>query len=361
MATRYELYLTSDTGERLAALTVPTTLHWARRVNEVGAWSLTFAANAFDRNWYRPDRRVEFWREADGGPMQLVCVGLCRRLTRRTSGAMRAVEIGGPDALDLLRRRVVAASEASAEASKTGTADDLLKAYCREQLGADAAAARSWSAYLAIDADVSAAPAVDYDASYKRLLAVCQDVARASAELGTRLYFDVTGPTLRLRTYVGQRGTDRTATSGTGRPLIGEAYGNLADPVLEEDASDEVTAMYALGEGVETARDVQEVVDTVRAGASVFGRIEDTADGWTMENSDSLADYGRAALYERRPRVRFTGRLLDVPGCRMGIDWNYGDRVTAEYEGERYDCTISALSVTYAGGAETIEAVLEND
>jgi len=301
------------------------------------------------------------WRQAEGGPMQLACVGLCRRIRRSTSGASRAVEIGGPDVLDLLRRRVVAASEASAEASKTGTADDLIKAYCLEQLGASAAAARNWSAYLTIDADVSAAQAVDYDASYKRLLTVCQDLARSSAQLGTRLYFDVTGPALRLRTYVNQRGTDRTATTGTGRPLIGEAYGNLADPSLEEDASDEVTVMYALGEGIETARDVQEVSDTVRVAASVFGRIEDTADGWTMENSDSLSDYGNAALYERRPRARFTGRLLDVPGCRMGIDWSFGDRVTAEYEGERYDCTIAALSVTYAGGAEQIEAVLEND
>ncbi len=44
--------------------------------------------------------------------------------------------------------------------SKTGTADDLIKAYCREQLGASAAAARNWSAYLSIDADVSAGQAV---------------------------------------------------------------------------------------------------------------------------------------------------------------------------------------------------------
>ncbi|HLA39070.1 MAG TPA: hypothetical protein VJ417_03695, partial [Candidatus Glassbacteria bacterium] len=61
-----------------------------------------------------------------------------------------------------------------------------------------------------------------------------------------------------------------------------------------------------------------------------------------------------------KPRLRFSGKLLDTPQAVYGKDWNFCDRVTVEYRGRQLDGLVNAVTVKVDGeGNETVEARFE--
>jgi hypothetical protein len=137
---------------------------------------------------------------------------------RISSGQATTITVGGPDLNDLLARRVIAYATGTAEAKKSQEADDMLKAYVYENLGAGALAARQLPATLGFEqaADTASAPSVEYSATYGNLLEVLKRVADRAAENGTRVYFGVI-PVMRagrivprFETRITRWGHDRT-------------------------------------------------------------------------------------------------------------------------------------------------------
>ena len=56
----------------------------------------------------------------------------------------------------------------------------------------------------------------------------------------------------------------------------------------------------------------------------------------------------------------FSGNLLDTQQFRYGVDWQFGDRITAQYGGEEFDAMIDAVVFTVdENGQETLEARAE--
>lgn len=112
-------------------------------------------------------------------------------MLRVNSAGPEEIVIGGPDLNDLFARRVVAAASGSAEAQKNGPADDVMKEYVYENLGAGAAADRQLPAALGFTmaADAGAGQTVDYSSVYGNLLEVLKRVAQRAAEGGTKTYF----------------------------------------------------------------------------------------------------------------------------------------------------------------------------
>ena len=135
--------------------------------------------------------------------------------------------IGGPDFMDILNRRIVAYKTGTAEAQKTGAADDVLKEYVDENLVNATDTDRNLPARLgfSIQADLGNAPNIDHGATFGNLLTVCQDIAQKSAEAGTVLRFWIEpqiGSDGRVvpffRTQINRQGRDRAALQiGTGR------------------------------------------------------------------------------------------------------------------------------------------------
>lgn len=140
---------------------------------------------------------------------------------RVNAGTPESVTISGPDLGDLLRRRIIAYKTEEPEAKKNAEADDMIKAYVYENLGAGAPAARQLPAALGfvIAADTTSAPVVEYSASFGKLLDVCKRVSERSAEEGTPLFFGVrpviTGGRVvpRFETAITRWGHDRTDLS----------------------------------------------------------------------------------------------------------------------------------------------------
>lgn len=269
-----------------------------------------------------------------------------RRLVRGDDGQI-TIQLQARHPNDLLRRRIVAYAATSAEADKTGPADDLIKAVCRENFVSPTDTARTMTGF-SVAADLGAGPSVSKAFSRQNVLSVCQNLCQMAGQAGVYLGFEVASPSLGsylLTTYTGQRGTDRRITSGRYLP-VGPDQGIGAYSV-EDDWIDEATAIYAGGRGEGTLRDVQSALDEDAIAASPVGRVERWRDATMVAKDDTtrLQDEADAALYAAQARVRFTGQAQDAPGVVYGLSYGWGDLLTVTVEGRTFDCRVDPVRI----------------
>ena len=366
----YELWLTTDQGARIAQLTTITRLTASRAVNKVGWLSLGIPLS-FDINSISLDRLIQVWRQPTGGAMSLWQVYLLRKWIFETRGGQEVLTLEGPDIKDLLRRRIVAAYAASAQASKTDFADDMMKEVVTQSIAdgvapTPTAGTRVWT-NLSIQADAGAGPTITKAFPFDKLMTgsgsgVLPTLAQAAREAGTEVFFDivpnvVTGSsiTFQFQTKIGQPGQDVTD-----RLIFDQQRGNMRDPKLEYDYSEEENYIYGTGQGEAAARNIQQVYDSARYGASIWNRCEGFADARNQTADNGVIAAARAALEQGRPRIRFTATPVDTAGTRFGTDWNFGDKVRARYKNVEFDSIIRAVTLSVDGsGKETIQAALE--
>jgi len=366
----YEIWLTSDTGSRLAHLTTITTLTASRVVNGVGWFALKLPLS-FDINMIGVDRMVQIWRQPRGGVMSLWRPYFLRKWVFSTEGSREVVTLEGPCINDVLRRRIVAAYSGTAQASKTDFADDMMKEVVTQSIAdgvapLPAAGTRVWS-NLSIQADASAGPTITKTFPFDTLLTssgngVLAVLAQAAREAGTEVFFSiepnvVTGSslTLQFQTKVNQPGQDVTSFV-----VFDQARGNMREPSLEYDYSEEENYIYAAGQGEGAARNIQQVSDSTRYSASIWNRCEGFADARNQTADNGVIAAGNSALEQERPRIRFTAIPVDTAGTRFGIDWNFGDKVRSRYKNVEFDTIIRAVTISLDGNRrETIQARLD--
>jgi hypothetical protein len=220
---------------------------------------------------------------------------------------------------------------------------------------------------LTVAADLGLGPILTQSFAWGALLTssglgILPQIAKAAREAGTEVFFDVvpdvvssTAITFQFRTYTGQPGMDVSD-----RVVFDQERGNLEDPFLEYDYSEEANYVYAGGQGEGAARNVQQVYDAARYGASAWGRCEGFADARNESTDDGVIAAGNSFLESGRPVRRFGGTPVDTRGTRFGTDWDVGYRARARYLGQEFDAIIRAVSLGMDGeGQETVQARLE--
>jgi len=161
--------------------------------------------------------------------------------------------------------------------------------------------------------------------------------------------------TLQFQTKINQPGQDVTSFV-----LFDQARGNMREPSLEYDYSEEENYIYAAGQGEGAARNVQQGYDADRYNASIWNRCEGFADARNQTASNGVIAAGNSALEEGRPRIRFTAQPVDTAGTRFGIDWNFGDKVRSRYKNVEFDTIIRAVTISLdSNRKETIQARLD--
>lgn len=370
MTASYEIILTNDFGVPIADLSTFTSLQCSRVANGIGFFEMEMPPS-FDQNLIMLDRMIQVWRQPRGGVKKLWQVYFLRRWNFRTQGSDEYTILRGPDINHLLYRRIVAAFTGSAEAEKTDFADDMMKEVVTESI-ADGVAptpdagTRVWGD-LSIAGDVSLGPTITKSFPFNKLLTVNNQgvlpvLAKAAREEGTEVFFQIVPNAIGqnsinfiFRTYINQPGQDVSD-----QITFSQDSGNLQNPDLEYDYTEEENYIYAGGQAQESDRNVQQVYDATRYNASQWNRIEGFADARNQSTDNGVIAAGNDKLSDGRPRIRFSGIPLDVESTRFGIEWDFGYKVGAKHRNREFKSIIRAVTLSVNdNGDEDIRARLD--
>jgi hypothetical protein len=368
MDTRWEIWLDDAYGNRVGILDGAAAWEVVRTVNETGSFQLVLPGD-FDDSLLLDDGFVEFWRAPAGGALRWLTVGLITDIEYADDeNGRETILIAGPDAIDLLDRRIIAYPKGGTKATQSDYADDLSKQIARENLGSSSTdSARDLSALgFSVTSNIAAAPVVDKTFSWRNCLKTIQEIADASRKAGTNLYFDLV-PKLTSQTqigftfqvFTGQRGTDRTADLDN-PVLFGKKWGNLQNARLTRSRRKEANYAYVGGVGDDDTRLIEEVSDAALINSSPWARREIFVDARNESSTDGLYDRGLAELSARRPRYRLTGTILDTRQIQYGRDWDFGDRITCQHRGLEFSAEIRSMKISVnEQGQEKIDAKIE--
>lgn len=78
-----------------------------------------------------------------------------------------------------------------------------------------------------------------------------------------------------------------------------------------------------------------------------------------MTSTNGVTAAANRRLAQGEPWLEFSGRLLDTPLAPYG-EWRWGDKVSASYKGQSYDCLVRSIRVNVEReGGEHIDSRLE--
>jgi hypothetical protein len=341
-------------------------LHYVKRVNNLGSFSLAVGPETFDRTFAQLDGRVVVWRKPAGGARVIDFAGFIRGMRQQHIDGRDLIVMTGPSYNDALKRRVVAYAAVTDESRKADQADDMMKEIVDENLGASAPAGRDITGFgFTVQADVSAGTIVRGEFAYKNVLDTLKAISDASRAVPTtQAFFGVvplgSGWDMEFRTNVPQWGLDHAAPGGAhGSVTFSLEYGNMANPRLEWDRHDEITVVYGGGSGEAESRPVIDVADAGRRGESILNRREAFHDISEASTTLELIDGAQARLDEGHIKRRFTFDVVEVPSTVYGLHWGFGDVVTAVYAGEEWILHVAAIEVRVEGQVESVEPRFE--
>lgn len=256
--------------------------------------------------------------------------------------------------LDLVRRAEIKYAAGSAEADKSGVGETVMKEYVSENIGALALIANGRAADnvmlgLSIEADLGNGLTWDGARADKNLQQTLQEIG-----IATGIDFDIIGAGAALYqfvTYDGQK-TDRTKGNADSNPpvVFSLGYGNMIVPVLSKNRSTEITAVYALGKGVEGARQ-SALEESARVIDSPWNRIEKTISA-SNTFGDNLVSAAQETLEKNKFDPKFNFTMLQQKPTYYGKHFTWGDRITAEYKGEEFDKKIIQVQINVSAQAE---------
>jgi hypothetical protein len=361
MASSYEIWLLDPLGNPLDIIDEWLYLRYDRAINNIGALELGLDGSYANPDFIKEDGRVVVWRN---GAIETETTWFIRRVikTLETDGTL-TISIAAFSANELLARRIVAYDAGTTYADKSDQADDMMKAVIRENFGSSASNAnRNAAAYFSVEADVSLGPSMAKSFGWNNVMDVMQDISLTTISSGSSVYFDVVSPTystVEFRTYRGQRGIDHTFPNGTPPVVFSPERGNLVSVIRSFDWTNEISYVYAGGQGFSQFRYISTASSSDRIGVGPFNRREMFLNATQEGTATAVDSAALAALRENRGQRVFHGEIVSIPGAtEYGVHWNFGDLVTVEFENEMINCSIDALQIEVEAGKETIKASL---
>ncbi len=374
MTISYSVFLSDAFGNRIADASNFLALEYSRVVNAVSTAKLTLPGDFNTSLIINPDGRLEIWRKLDSGREYLDTdtIWLIKKVMQKIeSSGLQTIVVEADTPLCLLREPGRFVFQFAGQPQTTyaaAPADDQIKQVARESIGSAVTGnpARELSSYISIDPNLGLGASVAKSFAWREVLKVMQEFADASTTAGTYIAFDIvadTPTTLVFRTFAQQRGVDHRFPGGINPVLISPELGNLGEVVFSQDYRDEATVVIAGGKGDNTNRMTGTATNTTQRGLSPFGWREYFKDATQYNSITGLAAEAEATLRSMRVKTIFQGRLIDMPDSRYGVDWGWGDYVTAQAFGQLIDCRIDAVSVSVKPGAgyERIDAWLRSN
>lgn len=368
-----EIYLDNQYGVRIGLLEEVLSYSYSLLENEPGPFSIKLPYN-FSPARIDQDYIIEIWRGIEGTPTRMDYSGFVRTLEFGDEAGIPYTIISGSSVMEILTRRIALDNGAVVTTTMELEADDMLKAIFKDQFGSDAIAARDLTATaggVTVQSNLTAAEVVNKEFKYRPILDVMQEIALASKEAGTALYFDVVPITsstepgmlgFEFRTFTGQRGTDRTFDS-LNPVFIGPDWENLVNGKLIYDYSKVINHVTVLGKGEGNATVTVERSNTGSIGQTIWNRREGmkNSSNTDVAETTALEAEGDAFLQENKSKLSFTGDIQETQYFRYGYNWFHGDRVSIRYLKLERDANISKVFISKDQGPEIITAKMEID
>lgn len=287
--------------------------------------------------------------------------GIIRRIVR-TVNDRTTYEVTCVGMLGLLGTRIVAYKAGIANRSKftSSPAETILKNLFTFNIGASATTANGRIMAGNITGMTTAATAgtgtvLSVSVAYQNLLSAMQKIADDGGGDFDLLY---TAPaTWTFTWYLGQLGTDRTATVKLSVPL-----GTIGELIVSDDRIDDFTAVIVGGEGEDKARRVATRPATLPTGLDLREYFAD-ARNLKKATLGRLRNHGQIILNRQaRKRVTYTASVIQGGQFRYGRDYFLGDLVTILDGTTAITQKIQGVDLAFtADGKESIDVTLANN
>lgn len=365
----HQIYLRNPTGDLLDIIVdgYYAGLSYTLKDGEPGVLDLTLPGNYDTRN-LKTDGLIEIMRSVSGGPLILeggTSFFIRRVAKQETQDGVEVISVVAVSALNLMQRRIVAYAAGTSYTEKVSIPwDNMMRQIVRENYGALATdVSRNLIPWLDVELDHHAGAVTDHACAWAGVYDTLSQIVNDVRNTGLYCTFDVlrTGTaTFQFVVFIGSRGIDHTSDASV-PVVISKERGNLTVPYHDDDWQNEKNFVYATGQGLESDREVQTAHDDVRIGISPFNRQEFQQEARTSKIAASVLAEAQAALESHRPARNFSGTIVQTTGCTYGVDWTWGDVITAEYDGLTFDCYVTTVSVSIdSTGAEIVSGQLRS-
>lgn len=379
MAATYEIVMRDPFGNFVASASQHDflTLDYTLKVNAVGGLTIDLPASRYPMSMFDEDYRLEIWRKPRKGVNYLE--GETCWFLQHLEGTRSKTTIQAETANTLLNRRVVAYQDDVNEAKvlKIQPGDNMLKNAVRENTGVGAPSITTGSynhappdtirylaPYLTVEDNRGAWITYRRRISHDPLIGVATTNSEKAVNRGTVFFFydivqiDNTGtanPFLELRTYEGQRGTDRR-----GFVIVSEEDRTLVDAKLIYDWKDSATRVYVggPGTGVDRLFSTADAPDLATILArNPFGLREKFFDSRKAKDQDETDSEANSKIVKQglNPFKQLEGTLTEAMCNRYGDTFFFGDHITASFLGQNFDTFVSPVHVLVDGGKEKFD------
>jgi hypothetical protein len=358
----YEIYLTDIYTRRLALVRRFESLTYSKSLNGVGEFELTLPSN-FDTSLIREGGCIEIHRTHDKRlAPRLDFVGFILSQPKYfVTGGGRFIKVGGADVNHILTWREQVGYTSTSEL--LNEVDDNMRYFADVNIGLGAAAGRSLTpTYGAtVEPDRSVAKVMYMQVNRRPLLDYLGDLARQSSENSykrLKLFYgmvvtQVNPLKVQFQVRPNLWGMDRTMNSSL--PVVLRAQRGLKGVVLENDATDEKTAIYVEYNSGTLA---SPVTNETRLNTWPGGRREGYLNVNDTGDATIAADAARVELRARRRVYRVRGEIEQRRGMAYG-DYSLGDHVTLAADGVFSTVRVDSVAVTVASGAESVNVKYE--
>lgn len=165
-----------------------------------------------------------------------------------------------------------------------------------------------------------------------------------------------------FKTFQSVYGTNR----GNGNFIFSAYRGNLAEPKMIVDRSEESTVMYSIDKNenikaainrrrlVDSPFNLREALSNPQIKESTYARkVNSATNPRDITSAQALINDAHIELLRKMPRIKIEGKAVPTPTSIRGRDWDVGDIVTLDFRGFRDDYRISAVNVSISNGQIT--------
>lgn len=296
------------------------------------------------------------------------------RRTTENSGA-NSFEVTAYDYNMLLDNAIIAYRGETAKTTKSGDADDVMKALVRENIGSssgtdydgNAITARAFSG-LVVDSDLGAGPSVTTTGiEWQRLLDTLKDIQAATTIAGSETFFGIipngTNGAPRFRTAVGLWGANKSS-----RVYFKASNSTLINPTVDRRYRYAASTAYVGESGDPESRIIQTVESDGSPTSLKFANTETSRrevwvnggriDPESADITTELRLVARNELARKRAFLVLSGAIISNRNApykfsyNTATGWDLGDRVTCSID-------TSASATTFTADIRAVQVTLD--